>query len=405
MSDAPGGGGALPCLNRNNSIEQVPEKDGSALRELAFNRLTSAHRKVAFALKFNVEQLAAIYGIERLGFLTLTFAENITDPKEASRRFNSLNTNVLKVRYADTVAVIERQKSGRLHFHCLVILPTDIRTGVNFLVLEELCRRKTRVKHVEWLAAGVGKNLFAEWAFWRKTAPDYGFGRTELLPVRSNAEAIACYVGKYIAKHIDSREERDKGVRLVRYSRGAARATARFAWNTPGSDNFRRKLAWLCRGLGCTERNYRGFFRMHFGEKWFWRIVGPLFQVRFNWYPSMEHFMNDWPEWQEPGDRPIFLRVNVDHAGDESTPGTVEIVKGSDADARQRACVEILTEHVLEQKRRFNQDLARHLPKFKEFVRTAVSWLEQACPEEHERQGPFYENNYLTTVNSVVGYP
>ena len=58
------------------------------------------------------------FGIEKLGFLTLTFADRVVEISEASRRFDNLNRRVLKVRYKRTVAVPERQKSGRLQFHC-----------------------------------------------------------------------------------------------------------------------------------------------------------------------------------------------------------------------------------------------------------------------------------------------
>jgi len=56
--------------------------------------------------------------------------------------------------------------------------------------------------------------LKSEWEFWRETAPRYGFGRTELMPIKSTAEGISKYVGKYIAKHIDARIEKDKGAIL-----------------------------------------------------------------------------------------------------------------------------------------------------------------------------------------------
>lgn len=378
---------ALPCLNRNNSIEPRSEEGQKSLQKHAFNRLTSAHRKVAFALDFNVQQLSKEFGIERLGFLTLTFATPVHNAKEASRRFNSLNTNVLKRRYEKAITVLERQKSGRIHFHSLVVLAVDIRSGVDFEKLEALCGRKDKPKHWEWEGAGVSDQLFSEWAFWRETAPRYGFGRHELKPVRSNADAISHYVGKYIAKHIDQREERDKGVRLVRYSQGSARASSRFAWNSPGSDNFRRKLRWLCEGIGCTPRNYRAVFRQHFGEKWFWRILGPLFQVRFNWYPTVEHFTNDWPEYLAAFERDVgmFLCVRIERVAGEDSPGTVEIVKGGDAEARQRACLEMLTADLEEQKRRSEMDVARHVPKFQEFVRTATAWLHQSLPYEADQ--------------------
>ena len=384
---------SLPCLNRNNSIEAAPEKEISDEAKRLGCKLTSAHRKTAYALKMNVAFLAEKYGIEPLGFLTLTFPDHVTDAKEASRRFNSLDTDAMRKRYVEKITVVERHKSGRIHFHCLVVLPHDIRTGVDFAKLEAVINSKGRTTHQDWVNAGVGAHLFAEWAFWRKTAGKFGFGRTELLPVKSNAEAISCYVGKYIAKHIDSRKEVDKGVRLVRYSRGAGRVCAKFAWNSPGAQNFRRKMSWLCAALGCTTRNYRAFFRQHFGEKWMWKIVTPLFQVRFRWYPSHRQFLSDWPEYTTPGNNPIFFHTRWVFEGmPEDSNAEVEILDDSqgkdgawlDAELRQAACLDMIRESVLESEERAMEGVRRSMsvPRFSEFVSSMTSWVQMSCPDE-----------------------
>jgi hypothetical protein len=126
---------------------------------------------------------------------------------------------------------MERQKSGRIHYHLLVVLGVDIRTGFDF---QEVSQGNYK---------SASKNLRDEWAFWRKTARKYRFGRTELLPIKSTIEAMAKYVGKYISKHIENRNYEDKGARLVRYSRGARAGTTRFMFKSEGSDAWRRKVA------------------------------------------------------------------------------------------------------------------------------------------------------------------
>lgn len=224
----------VPCLNSNISIEitspdALKGKNGQALAPFA--KLSTQHRKSAFVLKESVQLLAEKFGLERVGFLTLTFRHHVLCPKEAQKRLNSLLSNVIKPRYSEYVGVMERQKSGRIHYHILVVLDGDIRTGFKF----------DQIKNRDYSSAS--PYLRSEWSFWRKTAPKYGFGRTELLPVKSNIEAMAKYVGKYISKHIDSRQADDKGVRLVRYSRGARAGTTRFQFQSPGSFEWRRKLA------------------------------------------------------------------------------------------------------------------------------------------------------------------
>lgn len=205
---------SLPCLYSNISIENT----------------STQLRKSASALAWNVNHFSQKFGIENLGFLTLTFAQHITSPKEAQRRLNSLISNVLKPRYGDYVGVMERQKSGRIHYHLLVNVRSDIRTGVDF---NGLSKRDY---------SSAPDSLRSEWSFWRSTAKKYGFGRTELLPVMSNSEAIGRYVGKYIGKHISNRLSIDKNARLVRYSKGARVVTTRFQFLSEGSEKWREKV-------------------------------------------------------------------------------------------------------------------------------------------------------------------
>jgi len=219
----------LPCLNSNISTETFP-KGGQAPVRGPVN-LSTQHRKTSFILKESVQHLADQYGVDFLGFLTLTFRDHITDPKEAQRRLNSLITHVIKPRYQEYLGVFERQKSGRIHYHLLIVLDIDIRTGFDFLAVAEQ----------DYSSAS--RELRSEWAFWRRTAVKYGFGRTELMPVKSSIEAMAKYVGKYISKHMEVRENRDKGVRLVRYSKGARAGTTRFQFQSGGSREWRRKVA------------------------------------------------------------------------------------------------------------------------------------------------------------------
>ena len=264
----------LPCLDTNNSDK------GTFPTE--WQRLTSAHRKTAAVLQWNVVRLAEVYGIQNLGFLTLTFADHVTCAREASRRFNNLSRRVLG-RYREWIRVLERQKSRRVHYHLLVVLADDIRTGANFDEFEKGVYRSANGK------------LRSEWAFWRKAAPSYGFGRTELLPVKSSQEAIAKYVGKYVSKHVGQRIEEDKGVRLVAYSRGANNSNCKFSWASPGAKNHRRKLAFLGKALGYSPSTYAEEFRRDFGSRWAYHLGPWLAAIRFNTYPTGEELLSDWP--------------------------------------------------------------------------------------------------------------
>jgi len=180
-----------------------------------------------------IRWLAQEFGVERLGFLTLTFADHVIDNAEANRRLGNLARRVLKGRYKRCIAVRERQASGRIHFHLVVVLDTDIRTGVDFKAM----------KAGRYQSAGPA--LRSEWAFWRETAPKYRFGRTELLPVKSNAEGIARYVGSYIGKHVGQRIEADKGAKLVTYigfKPGQRHAGSNFSFLGERANLWRHKL-------------------------------------------------------------------------------------------------------------------------------------------------------------------
>lgn len=235
---------SLPCLFSNISTEN-PIK-------------STSHRKAANALSWNVSHFAERFGLENIGFLTLTFAKHITDHKTGQKHLNSLLSHVIVPRYKDYIGVVERQKSGRLHYHLLVNIGRDIRTGVYFHELEE--RNYTNVPN----------SLRKEWAFWRKTAPKYGFGRTELLPIKSTSEAIGRYVGKYIGKHMEVRHDSDKNARLVRYSRSARIASTRFMFLTEGSAEWRAKVSafayYVSTKTGC-EPTFKGL-RSELGAHW-----------------------------------------------------------------------------------------------------------------------------------------
>ncbi len=155
---------------------------------------------------------------------------------------------------------MERMTSKRIHYHLLVVMAEDIRTGFDF----------PAVKRGDYRSAS--DYLRREWQFWRDTAPKYGFGRTELLPIKKTADGIARYVGKYVAKHIGQRLPEDKGARLVRYSKGTSRAGTRFDWMSLGAYMWRQKLGTFCRMLNLNSDNYKQFLKEWFSRNWVYQL-------------------------------------------------------------------------------------------------------------------------------------
>ena len=255
-----GEGFSLPCLYRNNSIEIKEKTQWKVIKTILSKQKAESqkYRKTSVALSVNVQEMAIKYGLENLGFLTLTFKDHVTNIKDASHRFNSLASNILNIRYKGFIKVMERQKSGRIHFHLIIALSSDVRTGFDFVAIS-----KSNYK-------SANKFLRSEWLFWRKTAPKYRFGRTELLPIKSSSEAIGRYVGKYISKHLESRVPEDKGARLVSYSKTCRTMNTKFGWVTEGATQWRLKVrafAYLVSARTGCEPTMEGL-KAQFGPKW-----------------------------------------------------------------------------------------------------------------------------------------
>lgn len=208
-------GDSLPCLNKNNSIESLP----------------SNVKKQVFALSLNTEYFIDTFGLNSVGFLTLTFKEPIDKPKEANRRFNSFASNFLRKNTVSWIKVQERHLSGRIHFHLLIAVDADIRTGFDF----EAVRKRDY--------SSVSPELKQLWKLFRENCPKYGFGRHQLEPVKSTAEGMAKYLSKYLTKDMGKRYPSDKGARLVSYGKCSRIASSRFSWFSDGAKLFRTKLA------------------------------------------------------------------------------------------------------------------------------------------------------------------
>ena len=254
----PATSGDGPSLsNSHNFIGVEPDR---------LHTLTGSHRRMAFVLACEVRALAKDFGLERLGFLTLTIGGK-QSPCQADlqERFHSFETNELVNRYSRSIWVVERgTKNGRLHMHGVVVCGCDIRTGVDF----------ERIGGGDYRSANLA--LRSEWAFWRKTARAYGFGRTEVLPVKTTVEGVAYYLGGYIGKNVKHRVEFDKGARLVHYGGfgpGERRASTRLAWNTDNAWLWRQKLAAFAQRMGVKDF---ADLQKAFGPRWAWHLQGSI---------------------------------------------------------------------------------------------------------------------------------
>lgn len=256
---------------------------------------------MAFCLTEELLLLTKEFGLERLGFLTLTFVDNVSDPKEAQRRFNSLATNVLRKHYARVIAVRERQRRGAWHYHCLIVLTEDIRSGVNFDAMQ----------NGDYRSAGAA--LKAEWRFWRETAVKYNFGRTELLPIKSNGQAIAKYVGKYVTKDWGNDSAANKvtpcNIAKIRRVSFIGFPLRHYRPNFQGANGgalvWRKKLAQFIVDTGAV---CLADLRRSYGVRWAWKLRHVILDTDLP-----DDFV--WPEkWMadEESQRKVARDVSID---------------------------------------------------------------------------------------------
>ena len=295
---APGGAGcpaaALPCLFVTTAYQEEQKEENPPL--------PGPRKKQADALTENIKWMADTFGKERVGFLTLTVGDkdtggryrNLRNRKEAQRRFHSLLSNVIAKRYRCGVTITERHRNGGIHFHLGVVCGHDIRGQIDFAACfppKDFCGKPSCKPDYSTANDAIKR----EWAFWRRIAKQYGFGRHQLQPMRENGEALGRYLGEYLSKDWEHRLPEDKGARCVRYfghwsnhvrTLGERRTTppngSRFGWMTPRARAWRELVKQVVivlkyKGATITEDNIKDTF----GPKWAWKM-GRLFEsVRF----------------------------------------------------------------------------------------------------------------------------
>jgi hypothetical protein len=191
-------------------------------------------------------------------FLTLTFSDDVQSAVEANRRWKSFRDGVLRRIAREWIWARERQKSGRWHYHVVVILKRPIREGYDFAA----------VRAGDYRSAS--HTLRAYWAFLRCKCPAYGFGRHQLEPVMS-PKAAGAYLAKYLTKA--ERDARDKGVRLWGHSEGVNVPSARFSWVRGASKAFRACWAQAARLFGQRHEAHGNVLRVNWGPRWAWKLL------------------------------------------------------------------------------------------------------------------------------------
>jgi hypothetical protein len=247
---------------------------GTTATEKEKKTATTAIARKSETLYRNLQNMIERRGLNFVGFSTGTFKENLTDRVEAQRRFHSLHTGFFgRVEGLEFITAVERQERGAIHYHLAAAFPWDIRTGFDFqsyAKAQAANHARNRVEERRWKAVyskSATPALRAWWNDLRKAAKEYGFGRWETIPVKSNAEGIARYVGGYVGKEFALRESRDRGLRTLRYSLDFRPWAARWSYKDGGQATWRKGCSVLGAMMGTDDLS------AVLGKRWayYWR--------------------------------------------------------------------------------------------------------------------------------------
>ena len=142
---------------------------------------------LANAIRSNLscQRIAKTNRKEWESFITLTFADNITDIAEANKIFGNWTSNIRKLKKDfKYLAVPEFQKRGAVHYHVLSNLGLEDKD----IILEQQIKKGKAVKYTD----------LYDVKYWSK-----GFARVDF--IKNDYKKIYSYICKYMTKDIDNK--------------------------------------------------------------------------------------------------------------------------------------------------------------------------------------------------------
>lgn len=273
---------APPCLYRNNCPNEthLQGQTASESKLAKLRKVSNSHRKGVLSLTENVREFVRYFGAEKMVFFTVTLANRngcAPDPDRAQAAWRKMEKAMVQEFPLGGVRNMERGgETRRLHFHSLLAVGSDVRTGYDF---EGSRASQAADRRAKWrLHSTANPNLRSVHDKLFAIARRAGFGIIfHCEPVRSTEEAVAVYMAKYIVKHVGQRMEEDKGRRLVDYF-GEARDRRSF----PGASFFAFGGCLTEVREGVTRPNYRNAWA------WIWRAKCAVYFKR--WGISIDDF-------------------------------------------------------------------------------------------------------------------
>ena len=243
-------------------------------------------RKRERRLSQNVPAFVDDHGLERCVVLTLTFDHAATQQHVRDARRN-LHRYLIR-HFLPYITVLAFTRQGRPHLHLLLAARTGTWRGdFNFAAYE---RRHALVRDAyfqdrpltpgekrecEQLRGQLNRtdDLAACWKELSEKLPGFGFGRRypgDLAPVR-DAVALGIYLAKQLGDNLPYVPRGTRSISPVTYPKtGWIPPHGRqFAWNTPSSTEYRRKLAAIGTALGASDDDGgMDHMKEFYGSRW-----------------------------------------------------------------------------------------------------------------------------------------
>ncbi len=222
-----------------------------------------AHRKTSYRLGHAARQFIRHFRRRHTLFVTLTMADPSRDLAACNRCLSALLMRLRKrLPTLQSIWVADAGASDRLHYHLLVSLPDDVRTGTDFKIFRTPGRPP-----LAKIRAAVNPAVRAFWDLLEGIATPLGFGRTEVFPLRKMAGAVAGYFEKNYRNLQSRRVVSDKRRRVWGMSAGAPRPPGpnQFSLNHPGSIRHRARMAEAAAQAGISSLDEAAYL---VGPRW-----------------------------------------------------------------------------------------------------------------------------------------
>jgi len=201
-----GEGAESEGLDRDGRLWRKTGEPG--IWEKVLGGITSAEAKRAHSLRLNADAFFNHYGRDICGFLTFSPPRGspaADDPKELARRFDDARKHGGLAWMRSYLRVLEPRRDGSAHHHLGVATPFDLEPDKfnweSFRRCQEQAPRHGRPPGPDFhrlrkeYVDSAPEQLRECWSELREAGKRFGLGRTEMLPIRTNAEAVAHYVG------------------------------------------------------------------------------------------------------------------------------------------------------------------------------------------------------------------